>query len=1088
MNIIKTFVKRPITTTMVILIFLAFGILSLTNLQIDMMPKMDIPVALVSTSYSGAASEEMENLITKPLESVLGTVPGIKNITSQSSNGSSIVILEFVDGTDIDQAALDMREKVDLIKGALPTDATDPMVMKIDINSMTGSTTIGVKSTSGNLTELQNIVDSKVVGRLERQPGVASVSTAGGSDVEIDVILNSEALRGYGITESQISQVLRAENLNTPTGSIKQGNANLALRVEGQFQNIEDIKKIPLTTSTGQTVFLDDVADVTEVDSEMSSYSYVDGEPAITLTIQKQSTANTVNVSDAINKEMARIQKDVPGIELVMLMDPADYIRASINNVATSAIIGGLLAVIILFIFLRDVRTTIIVGVAMPISIIMTFALMYFAGMTINIMSLGGLTLGVGMLVDNSIVVIESIYRKLERGQKRFDAAVNGASEVAMSVVASTLTTVVVFLPITFSGGLTAQIFNQLSFTISFSLVSSLFVALTFVPMMSALFLITEEEKLNTGVVYKVLTKFNDGFKKLENGYKSLLKKALSHGKIVALIVVVFIVLTGVSITTIGAVFMPESDEGMVMVTVSMPKGTIIEDTLIKTQEVSDIILETPEIENVSVTVGGGGMMTLGASSSDTASFIINLTPKSERNRSAKEIEVELNKKFHNVAGCEATASASSASMGSYGGSAVSVTIKGDELDTLNTITEDFTQIFSEIPGVTKVESSIQETSPQADIKIDRQRAQSYGISSSSVASIISTQVSGSTPTTLKISGDELDIRVSGEKDKYNYLDDIKNILIPTSYGTAIPLYEIADINLTYPPVTISRSNQQRDVTLTVSTDGTASSEITSVFNKEMQSYIMPKDYTWEYSGSQEQMNETFGSLILALFMAIALVYMVMAAEFESLLYPFIVLFSIPIAVSGGIFGLALVREPISITSFLGMIMLAGLVINSAIVLIDYTNLLIRRDGLSIEEALLKAGPVRLRPIIMSVMTTTLGLLPMALSQAEGAEMMRGLAIIVIFGLLFSTLVTLIFVPVVYKSFTTRSNKRKAKKERKRLAKIEKYNKIKLENNNTVESIEQNEILEIETKEEVNEEVKVETNEDIKETEESKND
>ncbi len=1049
MNFIKTFVKRPVTTTMVILIFIAFGILSFTNLKIDMLPKMDIPIALVSTSYNGAGSEEMENLITKPLEGALGTVPGVKNITSQSSNGSSLVILEFVDGTDLDQAAIDMREKVDMIKGYLPDDASDPMVLKIDINQMAGSAIIGVRNKSGNLTELQNTVDEKIVNRLERQKGVASVSTSGGADMEVNVILNQEALRGYGVSEGQIMQLLAAENTNTPTGTIKQGNQQLALRVKGQFETLDDIRNIPLTTSTGATIYIGDVATVEEVMADRKSYSYIDGEPAITLTVQKQSTANTVEVSEALKKEIVKIQADIPDIEIIEVYDPAEYINVSINSVTSSALIGGFLAVIILFIFLKDVRTTLIVAVAMPISIIITFALMYFTGMTINIMSLGGLTLGVGMLVDNSIVVIESIYRKIEDGENRFDAAIDGASEVAMSVVASTLTTIVVFLPITFAGGLAAQIFNELSFTISFSLISSLFASLTFVPMASALFLITEEEKLQVGPIYRALSKFNEAFDIFEEKYKIVLEKALNHRKRVLAIVVAFIILTGASLATIGAVFMPESDQGMLQVTVSMPKGTILEDMVSKSVEVSEILKTMPEIQSATLTVGNSGDAQSMMYGGGDASFWIDLIPKNERKLSAKEVEVALNKQFKGIAGAKVTATADNSSMGSYGGTGITVVVKGDDLDRLQQINNDFIEMFNSIDGVTKVDSSIEESSPQADIVINRQKAASYGISASSISSIVGTQVKGYTPTTLKFDGDEYDIKLSGRPDDFEFIDDIRNITIPSTFGVSVPLYEIADIGISYPPATINRDNQERTVTITASTDGTAPSIISKEFDKQMQSYIMPANYTWEYSGSQEQMNETFGSLLLALVFAILLVYMVMAAEFESLMYPFIVLFSIPIAISGGIFGLAVVREPLSVTSFLGMIMLAGLVINSAIVIIDYTNLLVKERGLTPKEALLVSGPVRLRPIVMSVATTVLGLIPMAVSKAEGAEMMRGLAVIVIFGLMFSTVVTLLFIPTVYLSFTTRAINRKAKKEEKRLAKIEKYNKIKSENNKT---------------------------------------
>ncbi len=1048
MNIIKTFVKRPVTTTMIILIFMVFGVMSFTNLQIDMMPNMDMPMAVVSTSYNGAGSEEMETLITEPLEGVLGTVPGIKNITSSSSNGSSMVMLEFVDGTDIDQAAIDMREKVDMIKGFLPEDASEPMVLKIDINQLTGSQIIGIKSSNGNLTELQNLVDSKIINRLERQPGVASVSSTGGTENEIQVTLNQEALRGYGIAEATVMQMLYAENVNTPTGTVQQGNQELSLRVKGQFESIEDISSIPLYTSNGQMIFLSDVATVEEVPAERDAFSYINGSPAITLTIQKQSTANTVDVSDAILAEVEKIQGDYPELEVISVYDPADYINAAIGSVASTALIGGLLAVIVLFIFLKDVRTTLIVAVAMPISIVMTFALMYFTGMTINIMSLGGLTLGVGMLVDNSIVVIESIYRKLEEGEDRFHAAIDGAQEVAMSVIASTLTTIVVFLPITFAGGLTAQIFNQLSFTISFSLVSSLFASLTFVPMASALFLITEEEKLNTGIVYRILTKFNHGFDRLQNGYKKLLNSALSHKLIVFIIVVIFVGLTGLSMIGMGAVFMPSSDQGMLSVSVEMPSGTVIEDVIEKTKEVSTILNSVEEVKSVTVTVGSNGDAISSLMSSGNATFWVDLVTKGERTRSAKDIEVDLNRQFKDLSGCKVTVTATEASMGSYGGSGVTLTIKGEELDELEKIANDFANILGGVKGVTKVTTSIEETAPQANIVIDRQKAAGYGIQAAQVASIISTQVNGTSPTTLKSNGTELDIRISGETDAYKYLDDIKNILIPTSFGTSIPLYEIADFTLTYPPATIDRENQERYVTVSATTDGTTAAEVSKAFEEQLVNYVMPGNYSWEYSGTQEQMTEAFGSLQLALIMAILLVYMVMAAEFESLLYPFIVLFSIPIAITGGLFGLAVVGEPISITSFLGMIMLAGLVINSAIIIVDYTNMHVREKGKTPREALLISGPVRLRPIVMSVLTTTLGLLPMAISKAEGAEMMNGLAIFVIFGLLFSTLVTLFLIPVVYLALTTLVNNIKEYREEKRQAKIAKYRAIKAANSN----------------------------------------
>lgn len=1044
--IIRTFVKRPVTTTMLILIVISFGIMSLLQLKLELMPNMDMPIAIVYSSYSGAGSEEMENLVTKPLENVLATISGVENMTSTSSEGVSMVMLEFAEGTDLDNASLDMREQIDLIEAMLPEDASEPMVLKIDINSMT-SFQFGVSSNSGNLTELQNIVEDRVVPRLEKQSGVASVSVAGGDENEVVVEFIPDKLRGYGMSESTIQGLLYSENKNTPTGSVEQGNSVLALRVKGEFESIEDIKKLPITTPTGQLIYIRDVANVYEAPKEKNNYSYIGESPAVTLTIQKESDANTVEVSDELLEEMEAINNQVSGIELIVLQDPGEYIRASISGVASSAIVGGIIAIIILFLFLKDVRTTIIVGLAIPISMVSTFFLMNMTGISINIMSLGGLTLGVGMLVDNSIVVIESIYRKLEQGESKLTSAIDGASEVAMSVIASTLTTIVVFLPISFQGGLVAQIFNSLSFTISFSLFSSLFVALTFVPMASALFLVKEDEKLKVGIVYKLLTKFNEGFTKLESGYKKLLKIAINKRKSVYLVALAFVVLTGLMFARIGFEYMPETDEGMLMATASLPNGTDVDVSIEKGLEISKIFSENENVDFVTLSTGSSGTMSImTGASSDSVSFTIILKSKDERNATIKEVENQLIYATKDVAGAKISVSNPSSVTGSAT-SGVSITLKGDENSVLAEIAETFEEVGESFDGVSSVSTSVQEKSKQVNINVDRDKAMAYGVTSSNIASTIDTAINGKTATTLKVNGDELDVVIRQDPDAFNYLMDVENILIPTASGVNVPLTEVAEIEEVELPSSIARENQQRYVTVTFVSDGSASNIITSSFEKYMaenQAVIMPSGYTWEYSGSTEELNETFGSLGLALIMAIVLVYMVMAAEFESLRYPFIVMFSIPMAITGGVFGIGLVGENFNVTSFLGLIMLSGLVINNAIVLIDYINLLMRERGKALEEAILIAGPVRLRPIVMSVLTTSIGLLPMAFSSASGAELMRGLAFIVIFGLLFSTLVTLILIPALYSTMYIKNEKRLEKKEikyNKKLEKIREKNK-----------------------------------------------
>ena len=1037
MNLYQSAVKRPVTTTMLVLIAVVFGILSIFNINLDMMPNMDIPIAIVSTTYSGAGPEEMENLITKPIEGAMGTVAGISEISSISSYGSSIVIVQFEDGTNIDNAALDMRERVDMIKGYLPDGANSPNVMKIDINSMS-SISVAITGTSGDLIELKHIVEEKVVNRIERQDGVASVSVSGGREKEISVVLNEERLRGYGISETTVAQILMAENATIPTGSVKQGDKVLNLRVSGEFMSLEDMRNLPFNTSKGAVVYLRDFAEVFESLKDISSASYINGEPSVMLRIQKQSTANTVNVSDKVIAEIEKIKADNPGLSIKVIMDPADFVRVALSSVVDSALQGGILAVIILYVFLRNFRTTLIVAVSMPVSIVSTFALMYYSNMTINIMSLGGLTLGVGMLVDNSIVVLESIYRKMEEGEDKVSASINGAREVAMSVVASTLTTVAVFLPISFSGGLAAQIFNQLSMTIAFSLASSLAVALTFVPMAASLILKVEYitgERTKRNFFTNILDAFGRGIEKIEEGYKNILAYCISHKALTCIAVTVFTIVTASSLLFIGTEFMPSTDEGAVSITVNMPKGQMLEET----EKTAFLVVERiegkyEEVTDISISIGGGGIMgmgLMGGGGNDSATITVNMVTKEARKRSASQLASEIASDIADIPGAEITVEAISQSMGNFGaGSGIDINVKGDDLDELARISAELRDILVTIDGVRDAKTSIQDTTPQATIKINRQKAASYGISAAGVSNIIRTAVTGTVATTYKEDGNELDIRVRQTKENFDYITDIQNILVPSPLGVNVPLYELATVTMEAMPASISRDNQQRYVSLSAKLDGRDTGSVIAEFYEKTAGYPLPENYSIEESGVLQQMNETFESLGFALVMAVILVYMIMAAEFESLVYPFIVMFSLPIAASGGLFGLFLMGEPVSITGFLGIIMLAGIVVNNAIVLIDYINLLIKERGYSITDAILLAGPVRLRPILMTTLTTVLALIPMMFSRSGGAELMRGLATVVVFGLTLSTLVTLIFIPVVYLLVDAFANKIKKKEDK----------------------------------------------------------
>jgi len=1036
MNISKVSVKRPVATLMCVLIAVSFGFISIATLKMDLLPNMNIPIALVLTTYDGAGSEEIESLITDKIESSMATVSGIDEITSTSSNGSSMVILEFEDNVDIDLAAVDVREKIDLIKRTLPDDSDEPMVIKIDPNSMQ-SIQVTATSETLDIIKLKDIMDNEISDRIERLNGVASVSITGGRETEVQVVVKQEKLRGYGITESTLSGILASENSNTPMGSISQGNKNLAVRIKGEFKSIEDIKNIPIITPTGANIYLHDIADVTEVYKDVSSTAYTNDIPSMNIAIQKQSTANTVNVSDAVLGELEKLKEDYPNITFLVVDDPADYIRDSIANVASSLSQGAILAVIILYIFLRDFRSTIVVGLSMPISVISTFALMYLCNMSLNLMSLGGLTLGIGMLVDNSIVVLESIYKKLEEGKDRFTSAIEGAKEVVNSVIASTLTTVAVFLPISLAGGMVAQMFNDLSITIAFSLLCSLIVAITFVPMLCSILLSPESVAnvhKNNNIFTKILDLIGHFISMIEVVYKKLLSGALSHRKITFIIMIVFVFLTGSTIPKMGFDLLPQSDEGIINISIELPKGTKLSETEKVTWKVLNAVRSPEEVapilEDVTFTIGGGSMAALTGAGEDSASITINIVDKEQREITSDEVAQIMRKTVKDIAGAEIEISASSSAMGSYSSSGVNIMVKGSDTETLKKIAYDFINIVKKMPNTSEVKSSVEDASPQTTIKVNRDKASTYGISSSTVSSIVRTAIAGSVATTYKINDDEYDIRIMQDSDIINYINDVENILIPTSTGVSIPLQEIAEIVTDNVPAQITRDNQQKYVSVTASISNVELSTINDQIEQQLKDYIMPDGYTWEFGGNTDTMNETFGGLGLALVVALFLVYMIMAAEFEAFSYPFIIMFSIPIAMTCGLLGLFISNQSISMTAFLGLIMLAGVVINNAIVLVDYANLLKREQGLSPFQAMKVAGPTRLRAVLMSTLTTVLGLVPMMISTKSGSEMMTGLATVVVFGLSFSTLVTLILIPVMYVSYDESVIRRKERKQK----------------------------------------------------------
>ncbi len=1028
MNLAKFSIKRPITMLMIIAIVLVLGIISFSRLGIDLLPDFSLPVGVVITQYSGASSQEVENMITKPIEQTLATLSNVKNIISRSSEGSSMVMVEFNWGTDMDIAAQDMREKVDLIKGFLPSGSKDPMVVKFDPTMMP---MMQIALYGGdNIVQLKNIAEDTISDRLLRIEGVASVDILGGLERQITIEVDPDRLASYGLSMSQIAGKLQAENINLPGGNVNQGKKKYILRTEAEFKDVEEIENLPIPLPQGGSVLLKNIAKVEDTHKDISTITRYNDKPCISLSVQKQSGYNTVQVAKKVKAEMAKLQSEIPvDIGYDAILDQSDYIEMSIDNVKSNAVMGGIIAVIVIYLFLQHLRSTLIIGISIPVSIIATFILIYFNNFTLNMLSLGGLALGVGMLVDNSIVVLDNIFSHRQAGEEPITAAISGTNEVALAITASTLTTVAVFLPIVFVQGITAQLFNELALTVTFSLLSSLLVALTVVPLLSSKLMVqitdiglSKEE--GSGKKKTFLASFLNSFKtfyeKTEAKYSSFLKWALCHRKIIVVSSVALFIVSIALVPLVGMEFFPRSDAGSISISIKLPYGTNLEQTDKFVTNVIEKLEQIPEIDGILETTGSTMKMSAGGafSESSEAGISIKLVPLSERNRTSEEIAENIRNLTADMAGAEINVQALSG-MGFSAGNLltpISIKVKGDDLEQLAEVSKKVTEIVKAVPGTREVESSLEDGKPELVIKIDRDKATMYGLSSAQVAQIVNSTISGSTATKYKIGGDEIDVVIKADEGLIDDIYKVKNLLIPNASGALITLGDVAEVNKSIGPVTIARENQTREVTITGDVLGRDTGTVNREIQQKLNELQLPEGYSTEMGGEQQQMAESFSDLALVFLLAVVLVYMVMASQFESLKQPFIIMFTVPLAIIGVVFALLLTRRTINMTSLMGVIILAGIVVNNAIVLIDFINQL-RERGIPRNEAIIKAGPSRLRPILMTTLTTILGLVPLALGLGEGAELAAPMATSIIGGLTISTILTLVVIPVVYTIF-----------------------------------------------------------------------
>ncbi|MFD1363292.1 efflux RND transporter permease subunit [Lentibacillus salinarum] len=1006
MKLVKTSVKRPVGVIMIVLAIIALGTVSLRNLNVDLFPEIDLPIAVVATSYQDAAPEEVENLISRPVESSVSSVEGIDTVQSQSQAGSSLVMMMFNNGTDLDQALLDVRESVDQVKGTLPDRAGDPSVLRFNPDQMP---LMWVSLTGDDAAELTQVADDQIVPFFERQNGVASVTVEGAKEREIQIELDQAKLQQYGVTADTITQALNNSNQSSSAGVVEKGSKDLQLRVTGEFESVNDIKDTLVQTQTGETVHVDELADVNDTYKESSGESMVNGEQAVVLSIMKKTDANTVEVADNINASMDEVKEDLPsGMSTEVVIDTSDYINMSISSVVQNILMGGIISFLILLLFLKSFRATIVIGLSIPIAIISTFTLIYFTGETLNVLTLGGLALGLGMMVDSSIVILEHIYTYRQRGYSLTQSAIKGASELTPAVIASTTTTLVVFLPMVFVEGIASDLFTPLAMTVSFALIASLVAAVTLVPMLSSKLLVKATE--DSGRRYW----FNRFLDRVNNGYRAVLKWVLGHRKTTVFGTLAVIVGSLALIPMIGASFMPSSDQGQLQVTVETETGSSQAHTL----DVADAVNEKlgaydDVIETTYLNVGGGGEF---ATAGNQATYMMQLVPPDNRSKTTDDVVQSLNEDLASVPGAEISVMATDSASGL--GDPVQISLSGPEHDVLQDLANDVTTAISEVDGVHNATSSAEEGTPQMHINIDSEQAAMYGLTEQQITGQIQLQFTGQTAAQYREDGSEMDVTLMYPEDERSTISDLEDMTIQSESGASVPLTTLVTLEEAQGPATLQRDNQQPQLNVTSEIAGRDLASITGDIQDRLDNMSLPEGYSYDIGGQAEDMASSFADLSIALVFSIFLVYAVMAVQFENFLFPLIIMFSLPATVVGVLLGLFVTGLPLSIPAFIGIIMLAGIVVNNSIVLVDYINILRREEyGKDRYEAILEAGTNRLRPILMTTLTTILAMVPLGLALGEGAEMQQPLAVTIIFGLAISSIFTLLLIPVVYTLF-----------------------------------------------------------------------
>ena len=1001
MNIANISIKQPVFVAMMMAVLVVVGYIGYTRLSVDLFPETSNPSVSVSTTYSGAGPAEVQRQITQPLEDALSTLNGVVNIRSTSRENSSQINVEFTLETSPQTAFDSVRERVARTQRSLPSGADDPIAQRFDFSSQS-ILTFNVADASGRMKayELRNLVESQILPRIQRVDGVADASVSGGQRREIDIELNLDALRLHKITLQQVSAAIRGENLSVPSGKITQDGTDLLLRMPGEFTSLNDIGNLTIATARGTSLRIKDIATVKDTTSEATSYSRLNGNDTVSVQVRRQSGANTVQVAENAKAEVARLQRDFRNLSIVISNDQSSFIKKSVEDSLTDLILGGIFASLVVFVFFRQLRNTLVTIAGLPVIMIATFAAMSALGLTLNMMTLLALSLAVGLVLDDAIVVRENIFRHMEKGEHPKEASARGTNEVALSVLAMSLTIVSVFFPIAFTSGAIGRFYREFGIAVTAAVLISLFEAFTLAPMLSAY--LFKQQKPKPGHE-RDESAARLGW--LDRGYRRLLGWTLAHMWIPVLLALVVFALLAYLAPKMELSFMPRIDNANFQVGLTLPPGTTLAVTDAQARQIEAALLSIDGLDNVFANVGGGG-------TPERASFNVQMKDLNSLRRVEPEVRAKL-------AGFKGLGYNFQGGMGGGGGTSVGNRpiqinlLSFGSPEELDLLAQDVIKGMAGIPGLADIDRSNEPGKPELRIEVDRNRAALLGLSTSSMGSTIRSLVAGETVSRYREAGREADIVVRLRPEDRDRIDDILSLTIQSPSGQAIPLRNVATITRTSGPSVITRLNRQTQITIGANTVGRSQAQVVADMRERINQMRLPSDVTVRFAGQVQQTESSLNTLIGSLTLSIIFMYMVLASQFGSFTQPIVLMLALPLAIIGAFGALLVTRTGADMTAIIGMILLMGLAVKNSILLVDFTNRL-RAQGLSRQEALLIAGPTRLRPILMTTLSLILGMTPVALGLGAGGSFRAPMAIAVIGGLITSTLLTLVIVPVFY--------------------------------------------------------------------------